>query len=163
MREQREDRAGAGAESGPALRHRRAACANTRIDVAARDPRCRQQPPSKIQSIARRPHTSPKRLFEGVFEDRAFQRAHSETPAALAPCSRTPSTLTTTPSTIATANSRHKRAAKARAEAADQRCSAPATAASAVSQASEQEREPADHQRERQVVQAAHHAEGEPR
>ena len=89
-----------------------------------------------------------------------FSEPQSDTPAALAPCSSTPSTLTITPSTIANASSLPKRDANTR-EAEDQRASEPATAVRAGSHAKNRNDQATDHQRERQVVQPAHDTEGD--
>ena len=90
-----------------------------------------------------------------------FSEVHSDTPAALAPCKRTPSTLT-----IEAEHDRERAGAICMRLANTREAERPARSRAGHGGESgypgeEQEGEAADHQRDRQVVQAAHDAEGD--
>ncbi len=109
--------------------------------------------PIASQSTARAPHTFPNRLSSVFSMIVAFSDVHSDTPAALAPCSRIPSTLTSTPTHAADVSSIRNRRVKhpCRELPFRRRARRPRPCQAATRQ---KEREAAEHQRDRQVVEA---------
>ena len=107
---------------------------------------------------SRAPHL-PNRLSIVFSMTVPFSDAHSDTPAALAPCSRIPSTLTGSRAAAAAISRRRNRRMPAPWRPA---IPGPVRDRGKARQPREQkEREPAEHQRDRQVVKAANHAEGD--